>query len=238
MDKIRLQKYIAKSGVTSRRKAEELIKSGLVEINGSVVLEPWYMVCNTDTVKVNGKYIYPEKNLVYIMLNKPEGYVTTVKEQFSRKTVLDLVKDVKERIYPVGRLDYDTSGLLLLTNDGQLTYKLTHPKYEISKVYIAEVKGILTKDEIYKFENGLKIEDYTTASAKLKVKKKYKDKSILEITIHEGRNRQIKKMCEAIGHPVIKLKRITVGNINIGSLPLGKWRYISKKEIENLFYIE
>ena len=234
MDKVRLQKYIAQSGVTSRRKAEELIKFGLVEVNDSVVLEPWFMVNDIDIVKVNGKQISLEENQIYIMLNKPEGYVTTVKEQFSRKTVLDLVKEVKERIYPVGRLDYDTSGLLLLTNDGQFTYKLTHPKHEITKVYVAEVRGIPTNEEIKRFENGLKIEDYKTAPAKLKILNKFKGTSTLEIAIHEGKNRQIRKMCDSIGHPVIKLKRITIGNINIGSLPLGKWRYLTQKEIQNL----
>jgi 23S rRNA pseudouridine2605 synthase len=196
------------------------------------------MVNDTDDVKVKDKQISPEKKLVYIMLNKPEGYITTVKEQFSRKTVLDLIKGVEERIFPVGRLDYDTSGLLLLTNDGQFAYKLTHPKYEVSKVYIAEVKGILSNEEIERFETGLQIEDYITAPAKLIVKKCSGNISTLEITIHEGRNRQIRKMCKAIGHPVIKLKRISIGKVNIGSLPLGKWRYLTKKEIQSLINIK
>lgn len=238
MEKVRLQKYIAQSGVTSRRKAEDLIKAGFVKVNGKTVLEPWFMVDDSDDVKVNNKPISLEKKMVYIMLNKPEGYITTVKEQFSRKTVLDLIEGVQERIYPVGRLDYDTSGLLLLTNDGEFAYKLTHPKYEITKVYIAKVKGIPSRDEIVRFETGLKIEDYMTSPAKLNVRKKSGNTSILEITIHEGRNRQVRKMCEAIGHPVIKLKRISIGKVNLGSLPSGKWRYLTREEVESLINIE
>lgn len=238
MEKVRLQKYIAQSGVTSRRKAEDLIKAGLVEVNGKTVLEPWFMVDDSDDVRINNKPISLEKKMVYIMLNKPEGYITTVKEQFSRKTVLDLIEGVQERINPVGRLDYDTSGLLLLTNDGEFTYRLTHPKYEVSKVYIAIVKGTPNRAEIEKFENGLKIEDYVTSPTKLNIKKKSGNTSTLEITIHEGRNRQVRKMCEAIGHPVIKLKRISIGKVTIGSLPSGKWRYLTREEVDSLLNIE
>jgi len=238
MTKERLQKYIAQSGIASRRKAEDLIKSGSVKVNGKVILEPWFMVDDNDVVRVNDKPVSREKRLVYIMLNKPVGYITTAKEQFSRKTVLDLIKGIPERIFPVGRLDYDTSGLLLLTNDGQFAYKLTHPKYEINKVYIAKVKGIPSKEEIKKFETGLEIENYITAPAKLNVKKKLGNASVLEIVIHEGRNRQIRKMCEAIGHPVIELSRISIGNVSIGSLPVGKWRYLTEKEIQSLMNIK
>ncbi|HHV95477.1 MAG TPA: rRNA pseudouridine synthase [Clostridiaceae bacterium] len=238
MAKVRLQKYIAQSGIASRRKAEDLIKSGMVKVNGKVVLEPWVMVDDSDDVRVNDKPIFREKRLVYIMLNKPVGYITTAKEQFSRKTVLDLIKGIPERIFPVGRLDYDTSGLLLLTNDGQFAYKLTHPKYEIKKVYIAKVKGIPSEDEIKIFETGLEIDDYITAPAKLKIRKILGNKSILEIVIHEGRNRQIRKMCEAIGHPVIELCRISIGNVSLGSLPVGKWRYLTKKEVQSLMNLK
>ncbi|HOJ10716.1 MAG TPA: pseudouridine synthase [Clostridiales bacterium] len=233
MDKVRLQKYIAHSGVASRRKAEELIKQGKVEVNGRIVSEPWLMIGNEDSVKVNGKVVSIEKNLIYIMLNKPLGYVTTVKDQFHRKTVLDLVVHVNERIYPVGRLDYDTSGLILLTNDGDFAYKLTHPSHEIKKVYIAEVNGIPDKDDIRKFVGGLEIGSYKTWPAEVCIQEKGKDRSTLAITIHEGRNRQVKKMCEAIGHPVIKLKRIAIGKVNLGSLSEGKWRHLTKEEVES-----
>jgi len=234
MNKIRLQKYIAQSGILSRRKAEELIRQGRVELNGEILFEPWFPVSSGDCVKVDGKVITSESKKVYIMLNKPEGYVSTVKDQFSRKTVLDLVNEVKERIYPVGRLDYDTSGLLLLTNDGEFTYKLTHPKYEIKKIYIAEITGIPSIKEIREFENGLCIDSIKTSVAKFKILKRRKNSCIVEITIHEGRNRQVRRMCGAIGHPVIKLKRIAVGNINLGNLPEGKWRYLTNAEIKKL----
>ena len=161
---MRINKYIALCGVASRRKAEELILAGRVTVNDEVMTELSYKVDEeNDIVKVDDKLIKEENKLVYILLNKPEGYITTVKDQFDRPSVLDLVSDIKERVYPIGRLDYETSGLLLLTNDGDLTYKLTHPKHEVDKTYVARVKGKLTKEEIERFKTGLKIEDYTTA---------------------------------------------------------------------------
>ena len=198
---MRINKYIALCGVASRRKAEELILAGKVKVNDNIVKELSYQVDEeNDVVKVDDKIIKEENKLVYILLNKPEGYITTVKDQFDRESVLDLVTDIKERVYPIGRLDYETSGLLLLTNDGDLTYKLTHPKHEVDKTYVARVKGKLTPDEIKMFKSGLKIEDYVTAPAKLKVIR-YDEKtnvSLLEIKIHEGKNRQVRKMCKAI----------------------------------------
>ena len=193
---MRINKYIALCGVASRRKAEELILAGRVTVNDEVMTELSYKVDEeNDIVKVDDKLIKEENKLVYILLNKPEGYITTVKDQFDRPSVLDLVSDIKERVYPIGRLDYETSGLLLLTNDGDLTYKLTHPKHEVDKTYVARVKGKLTKEEIERFKTGLKIEDYTTAPAKLKVIKydEQRDSSLLEIKIHEGKNRQVRK---------------------------------------------
>ena len=163
---MRINKYIALCGVASRRKAEELILAGKVKVNDNIVKELSYQVDEeNDVVKVDDKIIKEENKLVYILLNKPEGYITTVKDQFDRESVLDLVTDIKERVYPIGRLDYETSGLLLLTNDGDLTYKLTHPKHEVDKTYVARVKGKLTPDEIKMFKSGLKIEDYVTAPA-------------------------------------------------------------------------
>ncbi len=234
MSKIRLQKYIAQSGILSRRKAEEIIKQGRVEVNGKILLEPWFPVGEKDCVKVDGNAITPEDRKIYIMLNKPEGYISTVRDQFSRKTVLDLVKEVKERIYPVGRLDYDTSGLLLLTNDGEFTYKLTHPKYEVEKTYIAEIEGFPTIKKIEEFENGLYIGNFKTSPAKFQILKGKKNSCVVQIKIHEGRNRQVRRMCREIGHPVIKLKRIAIGNLNLGKLPEGKWRHLTKAEIGKL----
>jgi len=170
------------------------------------------------------------------MLNKPEGYVTTVKDQFDRKSVIDLVKDVGARVYPIGRLDYETSGLLLLTNDGDLTYKLTHPKHEVDKTYIATVKGIPTQSEITNFEKGLYIEDYKTAPAKIKIVKKNDEKNyaVCEIKIHEGRNRQVRKMCKAINHPVMNLRRKAMGKIVLKDVEGGKYRYLTNDEINYL----
>ncbi|MFR7976392.1 MAG: pseudouridine synthase [Intestinibacter bartlettii] len=234
---MRINKYIALCGVASRRKAEELILAGRVTVNDEVMTELSYKVDEeNDIVKVDDKLIKEENKLVYILLNKPEGYITTVKDQFDRPSVLDLVSDIKERVYPIGRLDYETSGLLLLTNDGDLTYKLTHPKHEIDKTYVARVKGKLTKEEIERFKTGLKIEDYTTAPAKLKVIKydEQRDSSLLEIKIHEGKNRQVRKMCKAINHPVLRLRRSAMGKIKIGDCEIGKYRYLTEDEIKYL----
>ena len=234
---MRINKYIALCGVASRRKAEELILAGRVTVNDEVMTELSYQVDEeNDIVKVDDKLIKEENKLVYILLNKPEGYITTVKDQFNRPSVLDLVSDIKERVYPIGRLDYETSGLLLLTNDGDLTYKLTHPKHEIDKTYVARVKGKLTKEEIERFKTGLEIEDYTTAPAKLKVIKydEQRDSSLLEIKIHEGKNRQVRKMCKAINHPVLRLRRSSMGKIKIGDCDIGKYRYLTEDEIKYL----
>ncbi len=235
---MRINKYIALCGVASRRKAEELILAGRVTVNDEVMTELSYKVDEeNDIVKVDDKLIKEENKLVYILLNKPEGYITTVKDQFDRPSVLDLVSDIKERVYPIGRLDYETSGLLLLTNDGDLTYKLTHPKHEVDKTYVARVKGKLTKEEIERFKTGLKIEDYTTAPAKLKVIKydEQRDSSLLEIKIHEGKNRQVRKMCKAINHPVLRLRRSAMGKIKIGDCEIGKYRYLTEDEIKEVY---
>ena len=225
---MRINKYIASCGVASRRKAEELINAGRVKVNGKII--------NELSFQVDEKLIGLEERLVYIMLNKPEGYVTTVKDQFDRKSVIDLVKDVGERVYPIGRLDYETSGLLLLTNDGDLTYKLTHPKHEVDKTYIATLKGIPTLNEMKNFEKGLYIEDYKTAPAKIKVLKKNEEKNycVCEIKIHEGRNRQVRKMCRAINHPVMNLRRKAMGKIVLKDVEIGQYRYLTQEEIDYL----
>ena len=234
---MRINKYIASCGVASRRKAEELILNKKVKVNGRLIEELSFQVDEyKDTVEVDGVKISLNEETVYILLNKPEGYITTVKDQFDRPSVIDLLSDVKERVFPVGRLDYETSGLLLLTNDGDLTYKLTHPKHEVDKTYVARVKGKLTKEEIERFKTGLKIEDYTTAPAKLKVIKydEQRDSSLLEIKIHEGKNRQVRKMCKAINHPVLRLRRSAMGKIKIGDCEIGKYRYLTEDEIKYL----
>lgn len=227
----RLQKYMAACGVASRRKCEEIIQQGRVRVNGIVVYELGFKVDNIkDKVMVDNKSIIKEERKVYIALNKPEGYVSTVKDEKGRKIILDLVQ-VKERIYPIGRLDYDTSGLILLTNDGEIYNKIIHPRVEKNKVYIAEIKGIPSEKEINRFENGIDIGGYITSPAQFKILKNYKNSTKVEITIHEGKNRQIRRMCEGINHPVISLKRIQIGNIKLKDLSEGKWRYLNEEEV-------
>ena len=234
---MRINKYIASCGVASRRKAEEIILAKRVKVNGKTVEELSFNIDeNNDVVEIDGQRIGLNEESVYIVLNKPEGYITTVKDQFDRPSVLDLVSDIKERVYPIGRLDYETSGLLILTNDGDLTYKLTHPKQEVDKTYMAIVKGIPTKEEQKNFEEGLYIEDYKTAPAKIKVVKKAEEKNyaICQIKIHEGRNRQVRKMCRAINHPVMRLRRVAMGKITLKDTEVGKYRHLSKEEVEYL----
>ncbi len=232
---IRLQKYLAHAGVASRRTAEEMIKQGRIAVNDTVVENMGFTVTNDDIITVDGKPVNIEEEKVYILLNKPVGYVSTSKDQFGRPTVTDLVMDVKKRLYPVGRLDYDTSGLILLTNDGDFTYRLTHPKHEINKVYEAVISGFPEKSEIKRFEAGLKIEDYQTSPAEFLILEKQGINTLVKITIHEGKNRQVRKMCEAIGHNVVALKRIQIGPIALDNLPEGKWRHLSDKELKMLY---
>lgn len=227
----RLQKYMAKCGVASRRKCEEIIKSGNVKVNDNVITELGVKVNpEKDIVKVNDKIIKLEERKIYIALNKPTGYLSTVKDERGRKTIIDLVS-VSERIYPIGRLDYDTSGLIFLTNDGDVYNKLIHPRQSINKIYIALIKGCPSDEEIKRFCSGVDIGGYITASAEFEILKKIKSNCEVKITIHEGKNRQVRKMCGAINHPVISLKRISIGRIKLKDIPLGKWRYLSNDEI-------
>lgn len=232
----RLQKYLANAGVASRRKCEELILEGKVEVNGVVVTELGTKVSEKDVVKYNGKVVKPVEEKVYILLNKPIGYVTTAKDQFQRDTVLDLVKTDK-RVVPVGRLDMYTSGALILTNDGEFINMLTHPKNEVNKTYNVTVKGAISQEELKKLQNGVEIDNsYITKPAKVKILKIDEEKNIsrIQITIHEGKNRQVRKMCEAINKKVLALHRSSIANIEVKDLKIGKWRYLTKKEIENL----
>ena len=234
---MRINKYIASCGVASRRKAEEIILQGRVKVNGKTVEELSFNVDeNNDIVEIDNEQIGLDEKKVYIVLNKPEGYITTVKDQFDRPSVLDLVSDIKERIYPIGRLDYETSGLLILTNDGDLTYTLTHPKHEVDKTYMAIVKGIPTSEKMKEFEEGLYIEDYKTAPAKIKITKRDEEKNyaICQIKIHEGRNRQVRKMCRAINHPVLRLRRVAMGDITLKDTEIGKYRYLTTEEVQYL----
>ena len=232
----RLQKFLAECGIASRRKCEELIEQGLVKVNGKVVTELGTKINpEKDIVEYNGKKVQKVTKKVYILLNKPIGYVTTTKDQFGRDTVLDLV-NVKEKVLPVGRLDMYTSGALILTNDGEFVYKVTHPKHEITKTYTVTIHGIITKQEVEQLSNGVKIDDYITKPAKVKILKTDEEKNIsrIEITIHEGKNRQVRKMCEAISKKVIALHRSKIGNIGVKDLKLGQWRYLKENEVKQL----
>ena len=236
MEEIRLQKYLASCGIASRRKCEELILDGKIEVNGIVVTELGTKVSEKDIVKYNGKIVKPEEEKVYILLNKPIGYVTTSKDQFNRETVLDLVK-INKRIVPVGRLDMYTSGALILTNDGEFVNMLTHPRNEVNKTYNVTLKGFVENEDIQKLQNGVEIDDgYITKPAKVKILKIDKEKNIsrVQITIHEGRNRQVRKMCEAINKKVLALHRSSIENIDLKNLKVGEWRYLTNKEIDNL----
>ena len=227
----RLQKYMASCGVASRRKCEEIILSGKVKVNGVLVNEVGTKVNPLeDIVEYEGKIISKEENKVYIMLNKPEGYISSVKDEKDRDTILDIVK-VKERIYPIGRLDYDSSGLLILTNDGEIYNKIIHPRVEIVKKYIAVVNGEINDKDIKKFEIGIDIGGYITAPAEVKIISYDKDISTVEIAIHEGKNRQIRKMCAELNHEVLSLKRISIGEIKLGYLKRGEYRDLNKDEI-------
>jgi len=232
---IRLQKFLADCGIASRRKCEEYIQNSFVSVNGVVVTSMGVKINpEKDSVLFKGKKVFSENKNVYILLNKPVGYITTSKDEFNRKTVLDLIKNIDARIFPVGRLDADTSGLLILTNDGDLAYKLTHPKSNIDKTYLAKVRGIPTAEELKKFETGLNIENYKTSPAKIKIKELLGKDCTLEITIHEGRNRQVRKMCAAIGHGVVTLERIKIGRLCLGKLQQSEYRFLNENEIEYL----
>ncbi|OOM73457.1 pseudouridine synthase [Clostridium sp. BL-8] len=230
----RLQKYMASCGVASRRKCEEIIIEGKVKVNGVTVNEVGIKVNPLkDIVEYKGKVIKKEEKKVYIMLNKPEGYISSVKDEKGRATILDIVK-VKERIYPIGRLDYDSSGLLLLTNDGEVYNKIIHPRVELIKKYIAVVTDEITKNDIQKFEIGIDIGGYITAPAELKVLSFEKGVSTVEIGIHEGKNRQIRRMCAALHHEVLSLKRISIGDLKLGYLKRGEYRELKQDEIDYL----
>jgi len=231
----RIQKIISAAGVTSRRAAEQLISEGRVRVNGQVVTELGTKAdAAKDHIKVDGKLINPRQPLTYVMLNKPAGFVTTMADPEGRPTVLNLLKGLKIRVYPVGRLDYNTEGLLLLTNDGDFAHLITHPKHELPKTYRAKVKGVLEDRQISDLENGIYLDDGRTAPAKLKKLSKEEANSWLEITIHEGRKRQVRRMFDRVGHSVIKLKRIRTGNLMLGDLPEGAFRYLTPAEVNAL----
>lgn len=230
---MRLNKYIAHSGVCSRRKADEFINAGKVKVNGAAC-ECGYDVQEDDIVSVNGTVIKPEKRMVYYLLNKPVGCVTTVDDEHGRESVMDLMPDIKERIYPVGRLDYNTSGMLIMTNDGELAYKLTSPKTKLYKTYIAEVSGIFLNREAARLERGIDIGGYVTKPAEVEIISQSDSSSLVKIKITEGKNRQVRRMFEALGHKVIHLERTAIGNLQMAHLRPGMYRKMTANEIAYL----
>jgi len=237
---VRLQRYIAMCGIASRRNAEELISDGKISVNGSKVTEQGVRVeIGKDKVSYLGKLIKPTEKKYYIMLNKPVGYVSTVKDQFDRPTVVDILsEDIDDRLYPVGRLDFDTEGLLLMTNDGDFSYKITHPKHKINKTYIAILNGGITIKGIQKLREGVTLADgFTTSPAKVEIIDAKSGTTAVKITIHEGKNRQVRKMFEAVGSKVKELRRISIDTIELGNLPIGRWRYLTSHEINRLMNI-
>ena len=235
----RIQKVIADSGYTSRRKAEELIKQGKVEVNGNIITELGTKVSGTDNIVVEGTLLKKNENKEYYMLNKPRGVISSVSDDKNRKTVVDLIQ-TETRIYPIGRLDWDTTGLILLTNDGELTNILSHPKNEIEKTYIAKIEGILTKEDIAKLKKGIEIDGRKCVPTRFKIRKKdeIKNTSMVEITIIEGRNHIVKKIFNSLKHDVIKLKRETYAFLTLGNLKSGEYRELSIKEVKKLYSLK
>ena len=231
---MRINKYIAQAGICSRRKADELIVNGNVKVNGAVMKEPGYDVQEGDKVSVNGTMIEDGEKLVYYLLNKPVGFITTVKDEQDRATVMDLVGDIPERVFPVGRLDGNTSGALIMTNDGKVAYRIAHPKGQVMKTYHALVSGVVSKEKLWKLRNGIDIGGYVTKPARVPIIGENKNSTILEISISEGKNRQVRKMCKAVGNPVQELQRVSIGEVRLGRLKEGNFRKLTQAEIEYL----
>lgn len=234
---MRLEKYIATSGIASRRSVKKSIQAGCVTVNGELVLVPGHPInVETDSVKFEGKRVEPLTEHIYLMLNKPAGYVTTRHDERGRPTVMDLVADLPDTIYPVGRLDLETEGLLLFTNDGNFAYQLLHPSHEVEKTYIVWVQGVLREDAVQRLRTGVTLPSGTTAPAKVKRLRVSQDgaSTKFEMVIHEGKKRQIRLMFKAVGHRVIHLKRVGIGNLRLGNLPSGRYRLLTLEEISAL----
>ena len=234
-NKIRLQKFLSEAGVASRRKAEEMINNGSVKVNGHVAKVGDSVDPKKDTVTVKGKKIIRQSNLRYILLNKPRGYVTTTDDELGRKCVLELVKDIKERIYPVGRLDRVSEGALIMTNDGAFANAMMHPSKHVPKTYRVTVRPEPTSEQVDVLSTGVEIDGRLTAPADVHVISKEDGRAVLEIVLYEGRNRQIRRMCEALNLEVARLRRIAVGSVRLGMLPTGQWRDLTPQEVESLF---
>lgn len=231
---MRLQKYMAECGVASRRRAEEMILEGKVSVNGVVISQMGVQVEDGDEVRVEGKLIRPEAQKRYVMYHKPAGEVTTVSDPEGRAAVLDHFRDYPVRLYPVGRLDYDSEGLLLLTNDGALTERMLHPSHLVEKTYLARVTGQVSMDSVRQLRAGVMLDDHKTAPAKVRIIKEETFATVVLVTIHEGRNRQVRRMFESLGHRVLQLRRVKFGPLELGDLPRGQWRELTAEEVRRL----
>lgn len=234
MEKVRLNKYIAMCGVAGRRKADELIKNGNVRLNGKAVRELGIMVGEADKVELNGRLLQLENKKIYMVLNKPKGYITSLKDDRERPVVMDLIGDIQERIYPVGRLDYNTTGLLILTNDGELANGLTHPSRRIYKTYHAKIRGELDDSKLKMLRSGVDIGGFITSESEVKIIKHSGTAYSVEIKIYEGRNRQVRKMFNAVGCKVMELERVAIGEIVLGRLKPGHYRKLTRDEVAYL----
>ena len=234
MAEVRLQKFLAESGVASRRKSEELIDQGKVRVNGKVAMIGDKIDPKRDTVTVNGKKIVKTKTFTYIVLHKPRGFITTMSDEMDRKCVAELIKDVPGRVYPVGRLDRDSEGMLLFTNDGAFANAMTHPTKHVPKTYRVTVRPSISEEQITALTQGVIIDDRKTAPAEVRVITKEEGRVVLEIILYEGRNRQIRKMCEEVGLEVARLKRTAIGSIKLGMLKQGDWRNLTEDEVRKL----
>ncbi|RLB25450.1 MAG: pseudouridine synthase [Deltaproteobacteria bacterium] len=233
--KERLNKILAISGITSRRRADELISSGLVTVNGLVEKRVGSKaVWGVDSINVDGHPVPDPPKKIYLLLNKPFGYVSTLHDPEGRPIIRDLVKDVKERIYPVGRLDFDSSGLLILTNDGELAFRLMHPKFHIPRTYKVIVEGVISDKSVERLKKGVSLDDGPTNPARVRIIETQQGRSVVRITIFEGRSREIRRMCEAVGHKTLKLTRIGYGNLDLGDLKVGKYRHLKNVEVKAL----
>ncbi len=231
---MRLAKFLASAGIASRRKAEEYIAQKRIKVNGELVSKPGFNVDPAqDRIELDGRVLKSQRNY-YVLLNKPRGYISTVYDPQGRPTVVELLKGIDARLFPVGRLDYDTEGLLLLTNDGDFAHLIMHPRYELTKKYRAWVKGDMTAREARRLEQGVLLEDGLTAPARVWIRQKKNGNTLIELQIHEGRNRQVKRMCEAVGHPVISLRRTHLANLSLKGLKTGEYRFLEDKEVEAL----
>ncbi len=234
VNKVRLQKFLSEAGVASRRKAEEMIENGEVKVNGRKAKVGDSVDPVHDLVTVKGKKVVREKSLRYILLHKPRGFVTTTDDELGRKCVIDLLKDIPERVYPVGRLDRNSEGALLLTNDGEFANAMMHPSRRISKTYRVTVRPPVTESMIDAFSTGIEIDGRMTVPAEARIVTKEENRVVLEIVLYEGRNREIRKMCESLGLEVARLKRTAIGSLKLGMLPQGQWRDLTEQEIDKL----